>query len=73
MYGQALSPFLIIIVGEALSGMLDKAKQADLIRGFSCDCGNLLVSHLQFANATLLFYDAKVGQMVNAKGHLKMF
>lgn len=61
-------------MGEALSGMLDKAKQAaNLIRGFSCGCGNLLVSHLQFANATLLFYDAKVGQMVNAKGHLKMF
>ena len=57
--GGPLSPFLFVIVMEALSRMLEATENNGLVAGFSVRTRNnpgLSVSHLLFANNTLIFY-----------------
>ncbi|XP_026448108.1 uncharacterized protein LOC113348517 [Papaver somniferum] len=56
--GDHLSPFLFLLVGEALSYMIKQAQEQGLISGFQVVEGGKLVSHLQFADDTLIFLDA---------------
>jgi hypothetical protein len=59
--GDPLSPILFVIVMEALSRLIDKAIGAGMIFGFSVSRDNhapLLISHLLFANDTLIFCEA---------------
>ena len=58
-YGDPLSPFLFVIVGEALSRMISKAEGSGLVHGFQPSQGTPMISHLQFADDTLNFCDAK--------------
>lgn len=53
--GDPLSPFLFVIVGEALSRMIDAARDANLITDFFPTRGAPVITHLQYANDTLLF------------------
>lgn len=46
--GDPLSPFLFVIVGEALSHMVEAASQAGLISGFKAAGSIPPISHLQF-------------------------
>ncbi|XP_026416071.1 uncharacterized protein LOC113311449 [Papaver somniferum] len=66
--GYPLSPFLFLLVGEALSYMIKQAQDQSLISGFNvADDGNS-VSHLQFADDTLIFLDADIEQFSSILG-----
>lgn len=47
--GDPLSPFLFVLIGEALTWMLAVAALFNLIHGFQPANGSLEVSHLQFS------------------------
>ena len=74
--GDLLSPFLFDIVMEALSHMLDAATAASQFSGFSIRnaTGSLLtVSHLLFADDTLVFCDANSNHITALRGILSRF
>lgn len=57
---------MFVIVMEAFRCMVSKALLAGLLSGFSVGCpgrGLLVVSHLLFANDTLVFCEADEGQL----------
>jgi hypothetical protein len=53
--GDPLSPLLFHLVGDALSAILDRAKEAGVIRGLVPHLIPGGISHLQYASDTLLF------------------
>lgn len=56
--GDPLSPMLFILVMEALSRMMDIAGTGGFIKGFNAavgGAGTLSISHLLFADNTLVF------------------
>ena len=66
--GDLLSPLLVVIVMEGLSRLMDKATQGGLLSVFSeGDTMHqpLLVSHLLFADDTLIFCDAEPEQVTH--------
>ena len=66
--GDSLSPFLFVIVMEALSRMISKAVECGLLSGFqvgSTDSHLVPVSHLLFADDTLIFSDANPDHIFN--------
>jgi hypothetical protein len=65
--GDPLSPMLFVIVMEALSKLLDKATVGNFLTGFSMGGGPsapISVSHLLFADDTLIFCDADPSQVL---------
>ncbi|WMV57474.1 hypothetical protein MTR67_050859 [Solanum verrucosum] len=64
--GDPLSPFLFILAMEGLSDMLKSAQVNNRIRGFIVNEENSLgssISHLQYADDTLVFCDAEKEQL----------
>lgn len=60
--GDPLSPFLFLVVMEALSRLLDRAVMGGFIQGFRVGRGaeeKLMVSNLLFADDSLVFCEAK--------------
>jgi hypothetical protein len=60
--GDPLSPLLFVIIMEALSSMMVEAEARWLVAGFSIGPAHNLgfrISHLLFANDTLIFCDAE--------------
>lgn len=55
--GDSLPPLLFIMVYEVLRKMIKKV-EGDLISRFLVDDGNCRISHLQFTDDTMIFYDA---------------
>ena len=65
--GDPLSPLLFVLVMEALGRMLDKTVHDGHMSGFGVGRvkgRSLAVSHLLFANDTLIFYDADLDQVL---------
>lgn len=60
--GDPLSPFLFIMVSEIFSKMLRKA-EVGFIPGFLVGNGGCRVSHLWFADDTIIFCDSDIGQL----------
>lgn len=60
--GDPLSPLLFIIVMKALNGLMIKAKDLQLVREVSVGRGDntVEISHLFFADDTLIFYHSDV-------------
>lgn len=56
-----------VIVGEALSKMISKAEGSGLVQEFQLSQGTPMISHLQFADDTLNFCDAKKEDIMNVK------
>ncbi|XP_028084028.1 uncharacterized protein LOC114285201 [Camellia sinensis] len=52
--GDPLSPFLFNIVVEGLNLLLEKAKERGLIRGASVGPNELKISHLEFADESII-------------------
>ena len=71
--GDPLSPFLFVIIGEAFSRMSDAAANENLIKGFKPSPSAPIVTHLQFADDTILFCDAKEDEVQNVKAILLCF
>jgi hypothetical protein len=68
--GDPLSPLLFVIIMEALSRMLMESEARGLVAGFSVGSvhnSGLSISHLLFANDTLIFCDADVEQLCNLR------
>ncbi|XP_026387902.1 uncharacterized protein LOC113282973 [Papaver somniferum] len=56
--GDPLSPFLFLLVVEVLSLLMNDAVAAGRISGFQVVEGGTIVSHLQFADDTIILLDA---------------
>jgi hypothetical protein len=68
--GDPLSPLLFILIMEALSSMMVEAEARVLVAGFSIGPAHnpgLRVSHLLFADDTLIFCDAEEEQLRNLR------
>ena len=74
--GDPLSPLLFDIVMEALSRMLDVAASTGQFSGFSVGSTagpSVMVSHLLFADDTLIFCDVESYQIANLRAILTRF
>ena len=68
--GDPLSPMLFLIMMEAFSRMLRRVEGVDLICGFKVEGrrgGEECVTHLLFANDTILFCDADVEKILHIR------
>ena len=66
--GDPLSPLLFLLVMEVFTRMIDAASSAGLISGFKVGCSStttMSVSHLLFADDTIVFCENDCEQMVN--------
>ena len=73
--GDLSSPLLFLLIMEVLSQILKKTKESDL-RGFHVGPVNSIgvrMSHLLFANDTILFYDASREQLLSIRLALSCF
>ncbi|GKV48452.1 hypothetical protein SLEP1_g55265 [Rubroshorea leprosula] len=71
--GDPLSPFLFLLVAEGLNGLMQSANEKNLYRGVRIGNGNLLVSHLQFADDTLFFGEASEENIQAIKSIMRTF
>ncbi|WMV11476.1 hypothetical protein MTR67_004861 [Solanum verrucosum] len=74
--GDPLSPFLFILAMGGLSDMLKFAQVNNKIRGFKVSQGDSLgvsISHLQYADDTLVFCDAESEQLKHLRAIFIMF
>uniref|UniRef100_A0A2N9IY01 Reverse transcriptase domain-containing protein n=1 Tax=Fagus sylvatica TaxID=28930 RepID=A0A2N9IY01_FAGSY len=74
--GDSLSPLLFVLVMEALSRLMDKAVAENLLEGFAVNNHNrpyLKISHLLFADDTLIFCGATRDQLLHLKRVLMCF
>ena len=74
--GDPLSPLLFLLIMEVLSRMLKKTKDWDLLRGFQVGPANSIavrISHLLFANDTILFCDDSRDQVLSIRLALSCF
>ena len=68
--GDPLSPLLFLIMMKVFSRMLRRVEGADLICGFNLEGrrnGGECVSHLLFADDTILFCDVDVEQILHIR------
>ncbi|KAL5752203.1 hypothetical protein ACOSP7_022384 [Xanthoceras sorbifolium] len=63
--GDPLSPYLFFICAEGLSQLFSKAEDDQLISGFRCSRYSPSISHLLFADDSLLFLQASTSECHN--------
>ena len=74
--GDPLSSLLFLLIMEVLSKILNKTKENNLIRGFQVGAVNSVgvqISHLLFADDTILFCDATREQLLSIRLPLSCF
>ena len=74
--GDPLSSLLFLLIMEVLSRLLKKTEECNLIRGFHVGDVNVVgvrISHLLFADDTILFYDASREQLLSIRLVLSCF
>ena len=74
--GDSLSPLLFVLVMEAFSRLMDRAVVRDYLEGFSVannTRSDLKVSHLLFADDTLIFCGVERDQLVHFEGSSLVF
>ena len=74
--GDPLSPLLFLLVMEVLSRMLRKVEDEGLIQGFKAGSNavdDLCISHLLYADDTILFCDADLDQLLYVRMALTCF
>ena len=68
--GDPLFPLLFLLIMEVLSRILKKTENCGLLRGFHAGPYNSIgvrISHLLFANDTILFCDASRDQLLSIR------
>ncbi|GLT28935.1 hypothetical protein SLA2020_038370 [Shorea laevis] len=71
--GDPIAPFLFLIVAEGLHGLIESAKSKDLLQGVDIGSFGLNISHLQFADDTVIMGKADPGNVKAVKGILRWF
>ena len=74
--GDPLSPFLFLLIMKVLSKILKKTEENNLIGGFHVGAVNSVgvrISHLLFADDTILFYNASREQLLSIRLALSCF
>ncbi|RVW36770.1 Transposon TX1 uncharacterized 149 kDa protein [Vitis vinifera] len=71
--GDPLSPFLFTIVANVLSRMLLKTEERNFLEGFRVGRNRCRVSHLQFADDTILFASPREEEVQTLKSLLLVF
>ena len=71
--GDPLSPYLFLICTEGLSALLRKAERDSLIHGVAISRGGPRVSHLFFANDSLIFCRATATDCVTLQNILNKY
>ena len=74
--GDPLSPYLFVIGMEALSGMLKRAVEGNFISGCRISGrvgGDIVISHLLYADDTILFCEANSEQLMYLRWTLMWF
>jgi hypothetical protein len=69
--GDPLSHFLFLLVAEGFSGVIRKAADLNLLRGFSIGSNLVVISHLQYADDTLCIWEASVSNLWTLKAILR--
>lgn len=71
--GNPLSPFLFSLVADSLSALLSHTFRANLNEEFKIPSYKLSISHLQFANDTIIFVKPSSTNINNLKFTLQIF
>jgi len=71
--GDPLAPFLFNVVAEALNGLLRRAKEENLYKGFKVGSNNVDVSILQYADDTIFLGEATMENVKAIKTILRTF
>ncbi|XP_074303812.1 uncharacterized protein LOC141638307 [Silene latifolia] len=71
--GDPLSPYLFILCAEVLSGLVRKAMEDGAIRGVRIAAGAPMVTHLLFADDSILFVRAKEREVQKVKNILTCY
>lgn len=69
--GNPLSPFLFNMVAEGLNILLTRARELNFFKGAVLGANEISVSHLQFADDSLIFCEVEWGEVVNIKRILR--
>ena len=71
--GDPLSPYLFLLVSEGLNGLIHHAVERGQIEGFALCCSGPKISHLFFADDSLLFCRARLGDVVAIQALLGLY
>lgn len=71
--GDPLSPYLFLLCSESLNGLIQKAVRRGDIKGFSLCRSGPKISHLFFADDTLLFCRAELREVQEIKNILDRY
>ncbi|GJS28095.1 putative RNA-directed DNA polymerase, eukaryota, reverse transcriptase zinc-binding domain protein [Tanacetum coccineum] len=71
--GDPLSPFLFILAAEGLNALLNDAVDKDILRGVRVGEDDLMVSHLQYVDDTIIFGEWSRENTSNLMNVLKCF
>jgi len=71
--GDPLSPYLFVLMTEVLNCLISKAVQHGLLNGLQVGSRSVTVTHLQFADDTLIFCEPKLNSLQNIKNVLLSF
>jgi hypothetical protein len=71
--GDPLAPFLFLLVAEGLGGLMKKAVDLSRFIGFRIRGGEVMISHLQYADDTLCVGEASINNLWALKAILRGF
>ena len=68
-----MSPFLFNVATEGLHILLSRAQDLELIKGVKVGSNRVVLSHLQFADDSILFCEVEVEEVRTVKRVLRCF